>query len=380
MSRHPSTLSKPSNLLLMAMDKHLTLAVAGSRKTQGIVDACAAMPKDRRVLVLTYTTVNQNELRDRLSSQAGDHPHIEVAGWFSFLISNFVRPFLPFLYSGKRVRGFDFSSPPQRYLGNKDWNRYFNQHDEVRKVHLPQLVTRIEEASGRAGIRRLERMYDQIFIDEVQDLCGYDLEILKLLMSSRLSVEMVGDIRQAILATNQQEVKNKQFKFMNIWKWFQAEEAAGRLTITQRPQTWRCRPEIALLADSLFDSSWDFQKTLSLNSALTGHDGVFLVRPRDVGSYLARYEPLALRDSVNSAKAYNHLSPMNIGVSKGLGVPRVLIFPTGAIQQYIQQGKALEPQQAAKFYVAITRAEQSAAIVLDKAGNSDLPIWDPELV
>lgn len=362
---------------MVAMRNHLTLAVAGSRKTQGIVDACAAMPKDRRVLVLTYTTVNQNELRDRLSSQAGDHPHIEVAGWFSFLIGNFVRPFLPFLYAGKRVRGFDFSSPPQRYLKKEDWNRYFNQHYEARKVHLPQLVTCIEEASGRAGIRRLERMYDQIFIDEVQDLCGYDLEILKLLMASQLSVEMVGDIRQAILATNPQEIKNKQFKFMNIWKWFQKEESAGRLAISQRPETWRCRPEVALLADSLFDNSWGFQKTVSLNAALTGHDGVFLIRPGDVASYLERYEPLVLRDSANSAKEYNYLNPMNIGVSKGLGVPRVLIFPTDAVKQFIEKGKALEPQQAAKFYVAVTRAEQSAVIVLDRAGSSGFPFWNP---
>ena len=68
---------------------------------------------------------------------------------------------------------------------------------------------------------------------------------------------------------------------------------------------------------------------------------------------------------------------MNIGVSKGLGVPRVLIFPTDAVKQFIEKGKALEPQQAAKFYVAVTRAEQSAVIVLDRAGSSGFPFWNP---
>ena len=357
-------------------NNHLTLAVAGSRKTQGIVDACVETPRGERVLVLTYTTANQVELRRRIAMRAGDHLNVEVAGWFSFLISNFVRPFLPFVFRGKRVRGFDFSSPPQQFRPVEAVDRYFNEHDEVRKVHLPQLAVRIEEASGGAGIRRLERVHDRIFIDEVQDLCGYDLEVVRLLMESSLPIEMVGDIRQAILATNPRERKHQQYKFMGIWEWFRAEERAGRLAISQRTQTWRCRHEIAALADSLFGSSWGFEPTESLNLTTTGHDGVFLVRPGDVAEYVERYSPLVLRDSANSAREYEQLAPMNFGISKGLGVRRVLICPTDAIKKFIQRGQPLAPQQAAKFYVAVTRAEQSVAIVLDAAGNTSLPFWE----
>jgi DNA helicase II / ATP-dependent DNA helicase PcrA len=45
----------------------LTLAVAGGRKTQSIIDHCANAPAGRRILVLTYTRINQQELRARLS-------------------------------------------------------------------------------------------------------------------------------------------------------------------------------------------------------------------------------------------------------------------------------------------------------------------------
>jgi DNA helicase-2/ATP-dependent DNA helicase PcrA len=202
---------------VVATNNHLILAVAGSRKTQGIVDDCVAADKAERILILTYTTANQIELRNRLATVAGDHPNVEVSGWFSFLLGHFVRPFLPFLYWGRRLRGFDFKSPPQTYSNVEDWSRYFNEHEEARKVHLPQLAARVEDLSVGAAVRRLERIYDRIFIDEVQDLCGYDLEILILLMASRLPVEMVGDIRQAILATNEREAKNKKFMFMRIW-------------------------------------------------------------------------------------------------------------------------------------------------------------------
>src|SRR5690606_10286008 len=130
------------------------------------------------------------------------------------------RPFLPLLFEGRRVRGFDFDSPPQVYARVEQWERYFNPDGQVRKVHLPQLAVRVESASGGAGIRRLERLYDRILIDEVQDLCGYDLEVLTLLMRSAIPIEMVGDIRQAILATNERERKHKKFMYMNIWHWF----------------------------------------------------------------------------------------------------------------------------------------------------------------
>jgi DNA helicase-2/ATP-dependent DNA helicase PcrA len=269
----------------MAVVNHLILAVAGSRKTQGIIDACAAADPAKCILVLTCTTANQLELRKRLAEQAGDHPNIEVVGWFSFLIANFLRPFVPYIYHGQRVAGFDFKSPPQRYVTTQAWSRYFNTESEVRKVHLPQLAVRLEQASGGAGIRRLERIYDQLFIDEVQDLCGYDLEVLKMLMSSAIPMELVGDVRQAILATNEREAKNKKFMFMGIWDWFQAEAEAGRLSITQRAETWRCRPEIAALADSIFDAEWGFDVTISRNERTTPHDGIFLVRESDVDAY-----------------------------------------------------------------------------------------------
>ena len=78
------------------MGNQLTLAVAGSRKTQGIVEHCASASYERRVLVVTYTQANQEELIGRLKKYAGDHHRVEVMGWFTFLLRHFARPFLPF--------------------------------------------------------------------------------------------------------------------------------------------------------------------------------------------------------------------------------------------------------------------------------------------
>lgn len=362
----------------MAWNNSLTLAVAGSRKTQSIVEQCAAAEPGERILILTYTTINQAELRRRISTFAGDRPNIEIMGWFAFLIAHFARPFVPFNFPGTSVRGFDNESPPQQYAPVADRRRYFTVDGLVRRVHLSQLAMQISDASSSAPIGRLARIYDRIYIDEVQDLCGYDLEVLKLLMASSVPVSMVGDVRQATLATNQRESKNKKYMYMGIWSWFQAEERAGHLSIVHRAETYRCRPEIAALADSLFGDEWGFAPTVSQNVTTTGHDGVHLVRSTDVDAYVKCFAPLALRDSAASGRELV-LEFMNFGQVKGLGRERVLILPTEAIRQFLTRGKALRASQAAAFYVALTRAEQSAAIILDEPRNCPYPYWEPDL-
>jgi DNA helicase II / ATP-dependent DNA helicase PcrA len=370
LKRLPSLITRPSN--------RLTLAVAGSRKTQGLVDSCKAADPCERILVLTYTSTNQRELSTRLDRLAGDHPHIEVGGWFSFLLQNFVHPFLPLMFRGRRVEGFDFDSPPQMYATAGSWQRYINEQGEVRRVHLPELAVRINQAGDGICLRRLERVYDRILIDEVQDLCGYDLEILDLLMESEVRLEMVGDIRQAILATNEREAKHKPFMYMRIWNWFQAQGKAGRLVIEQRRETWRCAPGIAAFADSLFGREWGFEPTVSLNQARTDHDGIFLIAPDQVDQYNELHHPLLLRHSKASGKRYDHLDCLNFGKAKGLERPRVLIYPTGDIGKFITKGQKLSDQQAANLYVAVTRARHSVGFIIKPPDDTVISVWTPD--
>jgi ATP-dependent exoDNAse (exonuclease V) beta subunit len=58
------------------------------------------------------------------------------------------------------------------------------------------------EQSRGALLYRLESLYDEILMDEVQDLSGWDWEILNRLFASCIDIRMVGDIRQSVLSTN----------------------------------------------------------------------------------------------------------------------------------------------------------------------------------
>lgn len=222
-------------------------------------------------------------------------------------------------------------------------------------------------------------MYDMVFIDEVQDLCGYDLEILDSLIDSRVSLEMVGDIRQAIVVTNERERMNSRYKYMGIWSWFLERERSGRLTIVQNSTTWRCRQEIANFADSLFSTSWGFNPTVSANTVSTTHDSIFAIKTQDIGAYLDKYQPLFLRQTAASGRALP-FTFMNIGLSKGLTRKRILVLPTQPFKDFLIHQTPLTDKQASMLYVAATRAEQSVAFVLDEAAieSSGLRVWSPE--
>jgi len=59
-------------------------------------------------------------------------------------------------------------------------------------------------------MRRLSQRFDHIFVDEVQDMAGYDLDVLELMLKAGIQMTLVGDHRQATFRTNQAS-KHKAF-------------------------------------------------------------------------------------------------------------------------------------------------------------------------
>lgn len=356
------------------MPNYLTLAVAGSRKTQGVVEHCASLSRDRRALVLTYTQTNQAELRSRLSQYAGDHLGIEVMGWYAFLLRHFARPFLPFKFPGERIRGFNFDDRP--HMMAKGIRRFLDSNGSVYSCELGRLASELVAASRGALVRRLECIYDEILLDEVQDLSAHDWEIVDVLLYSSLEVRMVGDIRQSVLATNSRSQKNKKYAYAEAIYWFREREARGMLEIAENAITWRCHPQIAAFSDTIFDRGWSFPATESKNETVTGHDGVFLILSKHIDEYIGRFQPQCLRNTASSGKTFA-LDYLNFKIAKGTTRERVLIVPTEGINKFVRTGTYLTPVPAASFYVAVTRAAQSVAIVIDDPGNSTLPYWLP---
>jgi hypothetical protein len=295
-----------------------------------------------------------------------------VLGWFSFLMAHWVRPYLPRQFPGHRLRGLNFDGDPGMYTTGRA--RFLDSDQRAYRLHLAQLGIEVSEASAGAIIDRLSRIYDTIHIDEVQDLNGYDLEVLELLLDAPVDLALVGDVRQALLATNPREPKNKQYKGPEIRKWFEQQASAGRLQITHASETWRCNQEIADFADTIFEESWGFPATESHNTARTGHDGVFAIARTDAARYVELFEPLCLRHNAASARDVE-LPFVNIAVAKGMDVERVLIWPTARMEKFLHDGTPLDGTPCCELYVAVTRARASVAFAVSKPERCRLPVW-----
>lgn len=352
----------------------LTLAVAGGRKTQSIIEECSCADAHRRILVLTYTQANQQEVRDRLARLGPLACAVDVQGWFSFLMAHWIRPYLPLRFMDKRLRGLNFDGDPGQYATGE--SRFLDSEDRAYRRHLAHLAFDVNEAAGGASIDRLGRLYDTIYVDEVQDLNGYDLEVLEALILSAIELRLVGDIRQAILLTNVKDPKNKQYKGAKIKDWFAKQATAGRLLIEYRCTTWRSSQLIAELADSAFDATWGFPATVSKNMGTTGHDGVFAVATRDAMEYFAIFAPLCLRHNRAVGNEVD-LPYINFGIAKGMDSERVLIWPTQGMVDFLRKGKAMKTSSSCTFYVAVTRARASVAFIRDDPAVLGLPVWTP---
>ena len=201
----------------------LLIASAGSGKTTFIVDeAITKSSEGMRVLITTFTVACEQEIRDKIVSELGYIPdRISIITWFSFLLKHGVKPFQGrllnydtkgmILVNGKSGFRFENQFGKPIYWGEKDFDKfYFSPEQKVYSDKLALLALRCNEVSDGQVFDRISRCFNSIYIDEVQDLAGYDLEILEALFKSDAEVIIVGDPRQATYSTVN-TTKNKKY-------------------------------------------------------------------------------------------------------------------------------------------------------------------------
>lgn len=336
----------------------IVIATAGSHKTEGIVET--ALAADGRVLISTFTLENQRQITDRIAARVGVvPPNITVMGWFAFLLAHGARPYQRVLTGQPGViGGLNFKGERSRYIKRSNISAYYlDRNHDMYRDGVADFVCRVNTASEGAVISRLERIYDHILIDEVQDLAGYDLDVLDLLLRADLSVLAVGDPRQHTYDTNRSN-RNKKYRGPGLVDW--VAERSDLCEVEERTENHRCNQAICDLADSIYP---EYESSTSTLTVVTGHDGIFEISRSEVVEYFERYEPVVLR--YDRRFGTEGLPAMNIGVSKGRTFDRVLIFPTKPMKQFLADGDASRLTAKERMYVAVTRARHSVAFVID---------------
>ena len=331
------------------------IACAGAGKTTGLAELALKL-SGARILLTTYTNENVAQIRKGIVDQGRFIPsNIIVESWFRFLLREGVRPYQNYLSSGKRVRSIFY--PKKRNIFQKK-DDYFTSGGDIYGDKLSEFVFDCNKSSDGRVIARLERMYDYILIDELQDFSGYDLDVVRELLLSKIIVTLVGDPRQATYATNRAP-KNKKYKRAGVFQWIQERAVADEIKIEDSTCSHRCNQMILDIADSLYP---DLPRTTSANTELTGHDGVFAIPPSAVKAYMSLYNPMVLR--YNNKIDTLSCKAINIGVSKGRTYNRVLIFPTAPMVSFLETGIPEKAGDKCRLYVAMTRAKYSVAFVV----------------
>lgn len=345
----------------MPSPNEIIIAAAGGGKTTNIVKRALGYEFGRSAL-LTYTQNNVREIEKTIYRlNASIPPNVEVWSWFSFLLRELARPYQRALHD-RRIDGIHWvEGRSVRYAKQADVSKfYFSDRKLIYSDKLARFICECDRATKGAVIKRLEERFDHIYIDEIQDMAGYDIELIELILRSKVKTTLVGDHRQATFRTNN-AAKNSAYLGIRIIDKFKEWHNADLGTLSYQQETYRCHQAIADLADAFFPSE---PRTVSRNEVATGHDGVFAFRNRSLQAYVNRYRPQVLRlDRRTPCEGYE---AMNYGESKGLTFDRVLIFPHKKGIQWLYSGDFDHvSDSAAKMYVGITRARYSVAFVIE---------------
>ena len=347
--------------LQTTMTDKVIIAAAGSGKTTRLVKEALKI-KDKKVLITTFTIVAKEEIRSKIIKENHFLPdNITVQTWFSAMLQHGVRPYQNYFFD-RDIKGL-VQAEGRSARGTKqiEPNHYFNKHDKIYSDKILEFIFKSNPAINALVINRLSKIYTYLFIDEVQDLSGYDLDFLTLLFNSNINTLLVGDPRQWTYSTSQ-SARNKQYLGLNITKFFDKISSLKK-DYKSHKKNYRSIPEICDFSNKLFP---DYTKTQSGNAKTTEHDGIFLVRPTDVAQYIKQYEPMQLRASKATKEININFPVMNFGESKGQEFDRVLIYPTEPIKKWLKNNASpLPPTSRSKLYVAITRARYSVAFVYD---------------
>jgi len=175
------------------MDKRVILAVAGSGKTTYLVKNIL---RDKKSLLLTYTEANTLNLRNNIIKNFTYFPeNITLKTYFSFLYSFCIQPFLKDEYN---LKGLIYKQNINRYAQG---DKYFLTN----KGNL--FYNRASKFAEKKGIyndikKRLEKYYQYLFIDEIQDFAGHDFGLLEKISSANLNMLFVGDFYQHTFDTS----------------------------------------------------------------------------------------------------------------------------------------------------------------------------------
>lgn len=329
------------------MDKRVIFAVAGAGKTTYIINSLSL---EKRALVITYTNNNYRHLRSRIIQKFGCIPlNITILTYYTFLYSFCYRPFLHDKYNSK---GINWNGPLAFTLRLFRSDKRFYM-DSKSRLHSNRIAKLIDQEKVTQNVRnRLEKYFDQWFVDEVQDFGGHDFNLLISLCSSNLNICLVGDFFQHTYDTSRDGNLNQSLyddftTYTNLFK-----EVGLTPDTTSLSHSYRCTSQICEFITNQLGIQIQSHK-------LTSSEILFITDKEQIMEKIACNETVKLFFQEHAK--YPCFSE-NWGKSKGQDhFKDICVILNSTTMKHYQKGdfSTLAISSRNKLYVACTRANRN---------------------
>ncbi len=335
------------------MDKRIILAVAGAGKTTHIVEN---LNNEMRSVIITYTIGNYANLRKKIVREFNDKwpENITLMSYFTFLYSFCYKPFLA---DKVRARGIIYESNKSRFVNKENANFYLT---DSKYFYSNRLAFSFEYFDIIEDIKqRIDSYFDELVIDEIQDISGRDFNFLLKIMEANVNMLFVGDFFQHTFDTSRDGNVNKNlfndytnYKAKFLSKGFNVDETTLNLS-------WRCN-----------QSTCKFIRE-NLGIEINPHNNIeqfkvnYIENKNDIFDILNNDNIIKLHYNNSSTYGENH---KNWGEVKGEDCYKdVCIVLNKTTEKKYKEGKLIKlaPSTKNKLYVALTRARNNTYLISD---------------
>lgn len=336
------------------MDKRVIFAVAGSGKTTYIVNS---LDIDKRSLIITYTHGNYNNLSQKIAKKyKGSWPdNVTLMTFFSFLYRFCYKPFLADHF---RAKGITFLKN-QNKRSRQNQVDYYLTHSGY--FYSNRLSLFLEKAGVIDDIKdRIATYFDELIIDEVQDIAGRDFTFLEYLMDAKVNMLFEGDFFQHTYNTSLDGNANKNL-FADLSKYAKRYSDKGVIPdTTTLLNSWRC---CGAICDYV-----SHNLGIAISSNKTDDAEIRFVSDQTESIRILADSRIVKLHFQNSAK-YG-LDHKNWGDTKGEDCYQdvCVILNKETMKKYRASNLSeLPPSTRNKLYVAITRAHRNVYFIEEES-------------
>jgi DNA helicase-2/ATP-dependent DNA helicase PcrA len=233
------------------MGKNVILSVAGSGKTTFIINN---LTLEKRTIIISYTIGNVDNIKSRIIKKFGFLPkNIVIYTYFSFLYSFCFQPlFSKYLELNCKVKikGIIYKPNSSLRTPQSDISYFVFNKKYLYSNRISKLLCKLDVNCDLFS--RLEKHFDDLYIDEIQDFGGNDFNFIKSFSRLKLNVVLVGDFYQHTFDTSKDGNVNKNL-FSNVDHYISEFKKSGfNVDTNLLSKSYRCTPTICkFISDSL---------------------------------------------------------------------------------------------------------------------------------